>query len=49
MMKTFEVNGYVPGAGYVTQIIRAHSSASAQQVFLAQFPGGSVSYVKQLD
>lgn len=49
MMHTFEVHGHVPGAGYVSQILRAYSSFSAQQAFLAQFPGGTVSYVKQLD
>lgn len=49
MLHTFDVHGRVPGAGYVSLVIRTTSSFAAQQAFLAQYPGGSVSYVKQLD
>ena len=49
MMHNFEVRGTVPGVGTIALTIRAYSSFAAQQAFLAQYPGGTVSGVRQLD
>lgn len=49
MLHNFEVRGTVPGIGAIALSIRAYSSFAAQQAFLAQYPNGTVSGVRQLD
>ena len=47
-MNTYEVHGYVPGVGHVGIVISAQNSSAASAAFMAQYPTGTVSYVKKL-
>jgi hypothetical protein len=49
MLHNFEVRGTVPGVGTLSLVIRAYSQAAASQAFLAQYPNGTVGFVKQID